>query len=100
MKTEISIYDFFKLYQSNNNLNIIDIRDECKYDEYHIKGTINYPCYKLLKSPYNTLNKKETYYIIDYNNEAAKEICDFLNNEGFNTIRVFGGIKHWKGPFE
>lgn len=93
---EISIYELFKIYQKDDNINLIDIRDSSKFKMYHIHNSVNMPCAKLYKTQ-KELRKDETYYIIDYNNELSTDLCYFLSNLGYNTISVFGGIKNWKG---
>lgn len=95
----ISIYELFKLYQ-NKEINVIDVRQKEKFQEYHIPGSINFPGFLSIKKKHEMLSKNKTYYIVDYNDEFAEEICNDLINEGYHAVRVFGGIKRWKGDFK
>ena len=95
----ISIYELFKLYQ-NKQINVIDVRQKEKFDEYHIPGSISYPGYLSVKKKHELLCKDKTYYVVDYNDEFAEDICIDLNNSGYKAIRVFGGIKKWNGDFK
>jgi rhodanese-related sulfurtransferase len=87
------------LYQ-NKEINVIDVRQKEKFQEYHIPGSINFPGFLSIKKKHEMLSKNKTYYVIDYNDEFAEEICNDLVNEGYHAVRVFGGIKKWKGDFK
>ncbi len=100
MKKDISIYDFFTIYQTLDDIIVLDVRSSNQFNEYHIPGSINYPGYLLLKN--NRLlnnNNNKPFYVIDYDNEIAEEICSNLDKLGIDTICVYGGIKRWMGNF-
>lgn len=95
----ISMYEFYLLYQSRSDLNIIDIRDEKAYKMYHIKGAKHCSKETLLATPEKLLKKDNVYFIIDYQEESSHEICNYLDKLNYNVTRVFGGIKKWRGSF-
>lgn len=100
MKKDISIHEFFNIYQSRNDIFLIDVRDKEKFNEYHIPGSVNMPSYLLKKNFKKLTDINKRYFIIDYDNEIANELCDLLDREGFDVCAVYGGIKRWKGNFK
>lgn len=99
MKKEISIHEFFNIYQAKSDVFLIDVRDSYKYDEYHIPNSVNLPSFMLKKNVFKLPDKDTCYYVIDYDNEIASEICDFLDESGYDVCLIYGGIKRWKGSF-
>ena len=97
METMISVYDFFKIFQSDTSLKIIDVRNKQKYDDYHIPGAICLPGFSAIKQSGLNLVKDEIYYVIDYDGELTLEITNDLNKLGYHAFCIFGGIKRWQG---
>lgn len=97
MKNFISIYDFFMLYQVNDNLLILDVRDNINFLQYHIPKSINISKDWILSNNDCLLEHHKRYYVIDYNDECANTICDYLEKLGYDVICVYGGIKRWMG---
>lgn len=99
MKKDISIYDFFTLYQTNDDLLVLDVRNDTQFNEYHIPGSINYPgdLIQYNANPLRMIDKP--YYVIDYNDEMAESVCNYLDTLGYDTICIYGGIKRWMGEF-
>lgn len=95
---EISPINFFKQYQSNINLKIIDIRPTNEYENYHIEGSVNIP-YKLLIDKHNLfLSQSHTYYIICKNGSMSYHATKALTRMGYNAVNVIGGIDNFIGP--
>lgn len=94
---EISAYNFFKIYQTQNNLRVIDVRDPYEYDAYHIENTSNIPLNLVLEKHFLFLNKKHHYFIICKNGIRSKQACIFLEQQGYHVTNVFGGIERWEG---
>ena len=63
MYKEIDIYKLKELLK-NNNLNLIDIRDNYSYLNGTIKNAKNIPYNELLINPNKYLNKNKTYYVV------------------------------------
>ena len=49
---EISVKNFYNIYQQEMNIRLIDVRDLNEYDQYHIHGSVNIPL-SLLLEKYN-----------------------------------------------
>lgn len=99
MRKDISIHEFYDIYQTRNDFLLIDLRDTNKYNEYHIPGSVNYPKYSLSKNFSKLKDLNNTCYLIDYDNEIADEITIDLDKQGIDVVCIFGGIKRWKGTF-
>ena len=92
----ISIYELFKLYQ-NKEINVIDVRQKEKFEEYHIHGSINIPC-NLLIEKHNLFIKKDfVYFIICQNGTRSKTATFALTKLGYNVTNVINGIDKWPG---
>ena len=89
--SSISISDFNKL----TNINIIDIRSVEKYNNNHIKGSINVPVNNLILKPEKYLAKDSIYYIYCQKGVQSKKICILLNKMGYNVINIEGGYEAW-----
>lgn len=94
---EISTYNFFKVYQTQNNLRIIDVRDPYEFDAYHIDGTSNIPLNLIYDKHFLFLNKRHHYYFICKNGQRSKPACLYLEQLGYNITNVVGGIERWQG---
>ena len=90
---EITISELIKII--NDDINIIDIRDNYQYNLGKIENSINIPMNFLLKNPSEYLNKDERYYIYcDYGNRSRK--CTLLlSNEGYDVVNIKGGYNNY-----
>lgn len=78
-----------------NDINIIDIRSKEKYNDNHILNAHNIPFDKLLIKPENYLEKNIEYYIYCQKGIQTKQLCNVLNNKGYNLINIIGGYEAW-----
>ncbi len=78
-----------------NDINIIDIRSKEKYNDNHILNAHNIPFDKLLIKPENYLEKNIEYYIYCQKGIQTKQLCNILNNKGYNLINIIGGYEAW-----
>ena len=96
---EVSAYNFYKIYQNELNIRLIDVRDLSEYDEYHIHGSVNIPLNLLLEKHNLFINKKFHYYVICKNGTRSKTAFVALSKLGFNITNVIDGIERWPGLF-
>ena len=80
----------------NNNMNLIDIRDNYMYNLEHIPNAINIPMNLLITNPNNYLNKNEDYYIYCNRGINSKRACEILTSVGYNVINIIGGFTEYK----
>jgi rhodanese-related sulfurtransferase len=75
---------------------IIDIRNKEQYDKYHMDGSINIPFYNLITNPDQYLDKNKTYLIVCDYGLKSKKTSEILNNMGYLTKSICGGIKEYQ----
>ena len=90
----ISIKELIEL-QKQENLNIIDIRDNYNYTNGHIPTSQNIIENKLLITPQYYLNFKETYYIYCKNGERSKRVVNILKQQGYKVVNIEGGYNNY-----
>jgi rhodanese-related sulfurtransferase len=96
---EVSVINFYKIYQSELNVRLIDVRDLSEYDEYHIHGSVNVPLNLLLEKHNLFINKKYHYYVICKNGTRSKTAFGVLTKLGYNVTNIIDGIERWPGLF-
>ena len=94
MYKEIDIYKLKELLK-NNNLNLIDIRDNYSYLNGTIKNAKNIPYNELLINPNKYLNKNKTYYIFCQFGSSSKRLCSRLTNLGYDVVTILGGYSSY-----
>jgi len=87
----ISINELKKL----SNINLIDIRGIEKYNNGHIKNSINIPLEKLLININKYLDINKKYYIYCQKGIQSKKLCLLLEKKGYNVINIIGGYEAW-----
>lgn len=78
-----------------SNINLIDIRDEYKFNKSHIPGAINIPSNYLINNPSKYLDKNKTYYLYCDSGVMSNKISKELNYLGYNTKNVVGGYNYY-----
>ena len=76
-----------------DDVNIIDIRDQEKYNKNHILKAINIPKDVLMNSPETYLSKDSKYYIYCEIGLLSREVCTKLTE--YNLVNCIGGYKRW-----
>lgn len=73
------------------NKNVIDIRDNYKYNLGFIPGARNVPFEFLTMNPSNYLDKNEKYYVYcDFGNKSKRCVL-ILKNKGYDIVNIDGG---------
>lgn len=96
----IKSIDVNKLSMLDEDINLVDIREEYEYDSGHLKGSINIPMDELLDSPEEFLDDEKTYYIICKAGIRSIRTCSMLQEEGYKVINVSGGTLSFEGELE
>ena len=79
----------------NIDNNLIDIRDKYEYVLNHINNSINIPYTYLLMMPENYLDKNKKYYLYCDSGNKSRKLCEYLNEQGFNTVDLIGGYNSY-----
>lgn len=88
----ISISDLIKIA---NNVEIIDIRSNEKYNNGHILNAKNIPYEKLISDPRKYLQMNRVYYIYCQKGLKTPVICQILSKLGYNAVNIIGGYEQW-----
>ena len=86
---------FIKLLNNENNINIVDIRNDYLYLNSHIKNSVNIGEYLLISNPSNYLLKDKIYYIYCSYGRRSFMVTKVLNSLGYNTVNIEGGYKEY-----
>lgn len=79
------------------NAEIIDVRTSSEFKSRAIKTAINIPMNLILLNPEKYISKDKEYYVYCLSGARSKEVCQRLNEEGYNLIDVLGGIRVYSG---
>ena len=95
MKNNISMQDFYKKY-NNEELMILDVRENHEYEAGHIPSAKNFPL-STLGIELTRLDKNQTYYVIYQAGGRSAKAYDFLETQGFDVTNIEGGMNNWPG---
>jgi len=81
---------------SGNSFEVVDIREEKKFEEEHIIGSKNIPIEKNI-SDFSFFEEKKTYIIVTENSQTEKDICKIFPSEKKKKIYILAsGFANWK----
>ncbi len=86
------------LVQKDPSLQLIDIRNQTEFDQYHISGAINIPLDNILSEEYSAYFDQDIKMNVLYANGTtnASEAWILLRQNGYKSIFVMqGGLNHW-----
>lgn len=87
--------DIKEIDSINIDNNLVDIRDKYEYVLSHINNAINIPYTYLLMMPENYLDKNKKYYLYCDSGTKSRKMCEYLNEQGFQTIDLIGGYNSY-----
>ena len=84
-----------KRRMNSEKINLIDIRNNNKYDQGTISYAINIDATDLLYNYYKYLDKDKVYYIFCDNGSKSFKISNILNSIGYKVYNVDGGYNKY-----
>ena len=85
----------FKDYLVDNEVTLIDVREQWEFDICQIKGAILIPLGEIAKS-YVNLNKDSKIALYCHSGIRSMHVADFLLSKGFQSlVNLQGGIDAW-----
>lgn len=82
------------------SIQIIDIRSEKDYKDYHIPVSYSLPLEKLLSDYKDILNKEKIIVLVSNGNTNAGQAWILLQSMGYTDIFILqGGMNHWVKTF-
>ena len=87
--------DEFKNYLSENDVDLIDVREKPELDICKISGAINSPMSQIEES-YTNLNPDNNIAVYCHHGMRSMQVANFLLSKGFKSIvNLQGGIDAW-----
>jgi rhodanese-related sulfurtransferase len=90
--------------EAGEDIFLLDLRPEAEYDGYHIEGSYNAPVYHELQADGKALEP----FLEDIPTDSlivtvcrvgscARDATTALEDRGYDSAVLKGGIKHWRG---
>lgn len=95
MYKEIDSYQLKKIL-NQENVNLIDIRDNYLYSFGTIGNAKNIPVNFLITNPSNYLDKNEVYYIFCNYGSTSTRLCEILSKSGYSVVNIIDGYQGYK----
>ena len=80
----------------NQNIHLIDIRDNYQFQLGNIEGAVNIPMNFLLMMPEKYLKKDQVYYLYCEFGSRSKKCAQELEALGYQVINIQGGYQEYK----
>ncbi len=84
-------HDFIQKMNAEQ-LHIIDIREPFELRELPFPGARNIPMNILIMFHNEFLNTTDTYYILCHHGRRSYTVTEYLQENGYTVVNVFGGI--------
>lgn len=85
---------------NNDNIVLVDVREEAEYAFNHIKGAVSLPLGEL-EAKMNELKKDLDIYVVCRTGNRSDLVAQKLADNGFaNVFNVVPGMCKWEGPTE
>ena len=85
----------FKDYLLDNDVILVDVREQWEFDICQIKGAILIPMSEIDKS-YVNLNKDNKIALYCHSGIRSMHVADFLLSKGFDSVaNLQGGVDAW-----
>ncbi|EGA88862.1 Rhodanese domain protein [Planococcus donghaensis MPA1U2] len=95
MKT-MTTQEVQELLESNQSINLIDVRETDEVAAGKIPGAINIPL-GTLESRMGELDKSQEYIMVCRSGGRSGQATSFLDSQGYNVTNMDGGMLNWNG---
>ena len=96
---KISPVEAKKIMDTQNDIYILDVRDEDELDEGYIDGSVLIPLGELPQKALQSMrDKQKTLLVYCRSGKRSKEAAEILDSLGYENVFDFGGILDW--PFD
>lgn len=88
------------LIKNNGKVEILDVRAEEKYKEFHLEGSLNLPKNLILnpgdKDDFSALPDNGEWVVTCTTGNSAAKCAEVLNSRGVKAVVLEGGLTAWK----
>ncbi|MDN7241207.1 rhodanese-like domain-containing protein [Planococcus sp. N028] len=85
-----------ELVESGRDINLIDVREAEEVAYGMIPGAVHIPLGQLPEQ-FDELDKSKEYHVICKAGGRSAMACDYLANNGIQTVNIEGGMMDWDG---
>lgn len=87
----ISTKEFIAKVRNNEDINIIDVREQFEVEQGMLKGALHIPMNDIPEQ-LASLNREKVYYIVCAHAVRSANVTDYLLANNFKAINVEGGM--------
>lgn len=91
--------ELINLLDANEDLNIIDVREDFEVANGMIPGAVHIPLGSIPERM-NELDPSKQYIIVCRSGNRSGKACEFLEANGFNVVNLEGGMLEYDGELE
>ena len=93
--SEITVHQLNELREKDNNIQILDIRDDTERNHASIKGTIHIKINEIANR-HDELDKNKNVFVMCHTGTRSQTVVKWLKNKGYEySVNVLGGIDAW-----
>lgn len=96
---EVSTTEVQQRLESNEQLNLIDVREADEVAEGTIPGAVHIPLGEV-EARMDELDNSKSYIIICRSGARSGRATEFLEGKGYNATNMAGGMLEWQGATE
>ncbi len=86
---------------SNEDIIVIDVRDDYEFANGHIKDAINIPMDNIIDEIEKKVpDKKQKIFVNCLTGGRSKASCSLLSSQGYENVFDIGGIANWEYGLE
>lgn len=93
--TSITNEELQEKIENEQNVQIVDVRVNERYQQGHIPGAPNIPLKEIKAGKFQPKSKT---YIICHSGVDSRKACKYLTARGYDVVNVAGGMVKWDGP--
>ena len=98
MKT-MTTEELINLLDANEDLNIVDVREDEEVQEGMIPGAIHIPLGQIPERV-NELDSSKEYILVCRGGVRSEKACHYLESQGFQVVNLEGGMMAYDGELE
>lgn len=80
----------------NEDVNIIDVREDVEWTSGHIPQAKHIPLGQLMQR-LDELDQNKEYIMVCAGGNRSSLACEFLSEKGYNVTNLVGGMSRWRG---
>lgn len=91
--------ELINLLDANEDLNIVDVREDFEVEEGMIPGAVHIPLGSIPERA-NELDSSKEYILVCKGGVRSEKACQYLESQGFQVINLEGGMMAYDGELE